>query len=647
MKYCKIFTLSLITLFCLQVDVSAQCTYPSGTDIIKGSTFDGSFNSGTSSDPDVVCPGRKIVYELKPPTGFTNAQFGTAWVITSLSFETAYGTAAKDTVLVLPSAATGNGRLMFTPRSSLADSTFILIASVRSLTSSCDTVLTRFVHVSAVPDAGFLPSSNFICLGEVISFSDNSSGSGLSRLWDFGDGSKSTATSPNYAYTSEGTYKVWLKVTNSNGCVDSTDETIIVSPYPNPNFTISDISACVGQEITFTNTSTDTDLPSYEYKFGDDSTATTENAKHTYTSPGTYDVWLIIANGPGCTDSVKKQITVSARPSVAFTGTDVCLGTLTTFTNTSSSGTGITYEWRFGDGQTSTDQNPTHTYSTADTFTAWLYVTGPGGCTDSLSDTVIVFDVEADFQMSVAAGCSPVAVNFTNTTSDSLISYLWVFGDGDSSTNQDPLHEFTTPGVYEVTLYVISSDGCEDSATQEVRVFTDPKSSFTWDTAFLSATFTPDEGGHAAYTWSFGDGDSSTAQNPTHEYDSAGTYHVTLQVTSANGCRTEWSDSVTVTEDTSGNNGVFENHSLAVNLSVYPNPFSEDVNVSFELRKSSRITILIYDMEGRRVYSEDEGNLPVGKYSILLKKKLASGTYNLQLVTDSTAVNRQIIRVER
>lgn len=640
----RIFTLSFLIVFALAARVSAQCTYPSGTYIKKGTTFQGSFNSGTSSDPDVVCTGNKIIYELNPPTGYTNAQFGTTWVITALTFKTANGTNAKDTTLLLPSASNGNGKLIFTPRASFGDSTFILIASIKTFTSTCDTILTRYTYVAPRPSVSFLPSSNLICLGDIISFSNTTPGSSLTYYWDFGDGSISTSKSPNYTYTSAGTYKVWLKVTNSNGCTDSSYETVVVTPYPKANFSLSASNACLGKSVTFTNTSTNTSLASYEYHFGDDSIASTPNATHTYTSAGTYNVWLIVTNGAGCQDSIKRQVTVTAPPTVGFSGTDVCLGSPTAFTNTSSSGAGITYLWKFDDAGTSTDQAPVHTFTKTGAHRVALYVSATGGCTDSLVDTVNVFGITAGFAAgNVCVGTPTPFIDQSSVAGGSISSRVWKFGDGDTSHAQNPTHTYALAGLYNVTLVITSSNSCTDSISKMVLVHELPTATFTHSETNLDASFTPDDAALTTYRWYFGDGDSANVKTPTHSYDSAGTYNVTLRVVNSNGCVSEASDSVTVTKP----NGIAENNATTFPVSVFPNPFADETTVRYELKRSASVTISMYDVNGRLVFSREAGKQSSGQHAIVLKENIPSGVYLIRLVADNAVVTKQIVRIER
>jgi PKD repeat protein len=642
MKY-SISTLCLL-LFCfITYRASAQCTYPKGTDILKGSVFQGSFNAGTAADPDIVCAGKKIIYELKPPTGFTNSQFGATWVITNLTFKSANGTTPKDTVLGLPSAATGNGKLSFTPRPAYGDSTYVLIASIRTLTSNCDTILIRYVYVAPLPVVSFLPSANLICLGENISFSNSTSGSNLSYLWDFGDGSKTTTKSPIYSYTSPGTYKVWLKATNTNGCVDSAYETVVVTPYPKPNFSPSKSNACLGQSIVFTNTSTDVSLASYEYRFGDDSVSFDENPTHTYAAAGTYKVWLIVTNGAGCTDSINKTITVSNPPSVGFSGTDVCLGSPSVFTNSSSTGTGITYLWKFDDGKTSTDANPTHTFTTKGRHGVILYVSAAGGCTDSTSDSVMVNSITVDFAASVVAGCTPVNVDFNDNTKDEA-SRLWTFDNGDTTSSRNPTRQFTSVGTHTAKLVVTSTAGCKDSATKTIIVYGQPDPGFSFDTTGLSATFTADDQTSGnSYSWDFGDGKTSTDKNPTHTYDTTGKYKVTLKVTNGSGCDSTSSDSVSVVKPIPP--GIKEGGLAAMPVNVYPNPFAGEFNLSYELENASAVSIKIYNMQGKLVMEKNTGRQLAGKHTITVKEELPAGSYVVRIVTDKAVGLQQVIHI--
>lgn len=234
----------------------------------------------------------------------------------------------------------------------------------------------------------------------------------ITYSWDFGDGSPlSTATSPSHTYAAPGNYNVCLIATGVNPnlvtCSDTFCTNIIVAATPTPcianaNFTFSS----TGLTTSFTNTSTVVggNITSYTWNFGDASpTSNLMSPSHTYAAAGTYNVCLAItgvdSNQNTCVDDTCFQVTVSAQntPCVAnpnFTFSVNQYSASFTSTGTCTNCASVTYAWNFGNGQTSTLQNPTHVYTTNGTYNVCLIVTGTTAnmqtCKDTVCKTVLV-----------------------------------------------------------------------------------------------------------------------------------------------------------------------------------------------------------------------------------------------------------------
>ena len=528
------------------------------TGFTKGSVFNGIFNNGTASNPDVVCALYTISYNLTTPAGFSNADYGTTWDISQLSFRTAKGTAAADTTVTLPSSSS-NGRIVFAPAFNTADSTFVLRATIRNKSTGCDTTIVRYVSVLSAPDADF--SATNACAGEAVSFTDKSvigGGTGAYK-WYFGDAGNSTSTSrnPSFTYTTAGTYTVSLVVAVGSGCNDSITKTVTVYPRATPNFTF--VSGCMDSAVVFTNTTSagSATISGYTWNFGDGTTSTSTNPSKTFSAAGTYAVKLIVTTSNGCKDSVSKNVTVNPLPKPAFTFTSRCADSSITFTNTSTitSGTIASYLWRFGDGTTSTSSAPGKTYAAAGTYTVTLIATSNNGCKDSVKQTVTVYPKpKAGFTASTS--CVGSAASFTNTstiaTGGTIASYLWRFGDGTTSTAANPAKTYAATGTYTVTLIARSARGCVDSVQNTITITPKPVPNFTFTNRCLDSTIsfsnssTIASGTIASYLWRFGDGTTSTSANPTKTYAAAGTYSVRLIATSTIGCKDSVSKTVTV-----------------------------------------------------------------------------------------------------
>jgi PKD repeat protein len=225
------------------------------------------------------------------------------------------------------------------------------------------------------------------------------------------------------------------------------------------------------------------------------------------------------------------------------------------FTDTSS-GSPSQWGWDFGDGTTSTAQNPTHTYNQPGSYPVTLKVTNGAG-SDTASRTITAQAVaapQASFTMTPSSGPAPLTVHFTDTSSGSPTQWAWDFGDGTASTQQSPSHSYDKPGSYPVTLKVTNAGGSDTvshTVTAQVAV---PQASFTMTpssgSAPLAVHFTDTSSGSPTqWAWDFGDGTTSTAQNPSHTYDKPGSYQVNLTVRNTAGSSTA-SHSLAVGDDT-------------------------------------------------------------------------------------------------
>ena len=256
------------------------------------------------------------------------------------------------------------------------------------------------------------------------------------------------------------------------------------------------------------------------------------------------------------------EVQIHPRPTANFTATSVCKGESTQFTNSSTtnpSNQSMTYLWNFGDGQTSTLQNPTHTFATAGTHSVSLTVSTGGSCSSTKTNNVTVNALPvASFTATTA--CLGEATQFTSTSTtnppgQTITSYLWNFGDGQTSTQQNPTHTFATAGNHDVSLTVSLGNCTSTPYSIRVPVSPLPVANFTATTACLGSatqftnTSTAGSSGQtiSGYQWDFGDGETSTEQNPSHTYASIGTFEVTLTVVTAeNSCSDSKTNNVTV-----------------------------------------------------------------------------------------------------
>jgi gliding motility-associated-like protein len=395
-------------------------------------------------------------------------------------------------------------------------------------------------------DLGFV--QQVVCHTPVtVNFSNTSTGPGvLSYQWNFGDGGTSTISNPVHTYTASGAYSVALVVSSSSGCKDTLRKPNLFN-FQNiaTSFTAAD-SACVKDEINFMSTSTSS-ATSTLWSFGDGSTSTSDSAVKTYSAPGTYTVKLVQSYG-NCVDSAIKSIYIKPKPTAAFTANKTAFCQKPSPVNFSSTSQGaVSYQWLFGDSTTSTQQSPSHTYNTFGTFDVTLIVTNAAGCTDTIKKPAYIKITKPviTFSSLPVNGCVPYGVNFVAniTTPDPVTSYLWDFGNGTTSSAATPSYTYTIQGTYLVKLTITTVDGCTetDSMPAAVTVGTKPIVAFsaqpTVVCAFKPVFFTNQStGGGDQWLWQFGDGSTSTGENPMHEYSDTGIFNVTLYVTNS-GCK--------------------------------------------------------------------------------------------------------------
>ncbi|AKB82590.1 Chitin binding protein [Methanosarcina barkeri 3] len=297
--------------------------------------------------------------------------------------------------------------------------------------------------------------------------------------WDFGDGTTSTQQSPVHKYSKAGTYTVNLTVKNAEGS-NTTIKTdyIKVTAKPVANFTSSVTSGKVPLNVVFTDTSTGTPA-GWKWNFGDGTTSTQQKPTHKYSKAGTYTVNLTVKNAAGSNTATKTDyISVTEKPVANFTSS-VTSGKLplsVTFTD-KSTGTPTKWKWSFGDGTTSTQQNPIHKYSKAGTYTVNLTVTNTiGSITVTKTNYIkVVTKPVADFTSSVTSGKAPINIAFSDTSTETPIKWQWNFGDGTTSTQQNPIHKYSKAGTYTVNLTVTNAAGSNTATkTNYIKVIEKP-----------------------------------------------------------------------------------------------------------------------------------------------------------------------------
>ncbi len=460
----------------------------------------------------------------------------------------------------------GNSSLKNPSTTYFAAGTYRVILTASN--SNGSTKDTAYITVHASPTLVFTADTITACGSKTAQFNNTSTpgaGGAVNYLWDFGDGSTSTATNPSHVYTYPGSFAVSLVATNSNGCTSTLTKPnyIKVVAKPAAGFVANKTSGCnTPFQVNFTNSTTG--AVSYNWKFGDGNISTAANPTHTYTTSGNFSVTLVATASNGCKDTFVRSSYISVGQVIAnfTTNTPICAGSPVYFTNTTTPGTGTSRSWQFGNGGTSTAVNPSYTYSTPGTYTVTLVETYDVNCVDTVSKNITVNPSPVvKFSTPDTVGCSlPFTVHMTNSTTGAT-SYLWNFGYGGTSTATNPTHTYSSNwGPYPVTLTATNSAGCSSSLTKSAYIkvtkpvttlTASPTSSCVNSPIQFNSTFTSGGMLYATnYRWDFGDGSSivncATCTTQTHSYTTTGTYTVKLIVSTSASCKDTVTQVVTI-----------------------------------------------------------------------------------------------------
>jgi gliding motility-associated-like protein len=419
---------------------------------------------------------------------------------------------------------------------------------------NCESV--HAVTIEVIDEKPIISALNTeICAGGAVTFtrSNTDPANIVSYSWNWGDATYAPVpgTSISKTYNTPGDYSVVLTVLDRNGCVSSSNiiPVKVNGAVADFNFTGRN---CKGDEQLFTDASTAShgyNIRSWTWNFGDGTTPQVLQTKpvdykHAFAQTGTYNVRLQVEDNAGCVTSITKPVPVTGVTSNFRTpSTIACKDQPIQFSNTST-GSGLTYAWEFGDGATSNLQHPVKAYSTPGEYDVTLTVTNAIGCTETVTkgkfviipDPVAKFSIPSDLQ-----ACPPVLVQFTNESSQYVRS-VWDFGDGSRSSLQNPSHVFNLPGTYTIRLDVYSAGDCINSTTRQITIKgptgtrdMTPKTGCVPHEMTISATST----NAVKYIWDFDNGNVqiTTTNSYKYTYDKEGIYHPRVILEDAQGCR--------------------------------------------------------------------------------------------------------------
>ncbi len=413
-----------------------------------------------------------------------------------------------------------------------------------------------------------------------VRFTNQSTGGVNTVSWTFGDGTSSSEVNPTHIYGSPGLYTVTLTVTGVGGTSNVSRQISANSPSaPVAGFTQDRAGGIAPVSIQFLDQSTGT-VSNYLWNFSDGTTSAERNPQHVFTTPGIYNVILNVS-GPGGSSNVIRQISVSSTipptstqptqtvvPSattIPFTATIVPSTTTVPFTATTIPS--VTVEpVTVTTAPSVTSIPPTLTETPTitlvpPTLTETPTITlVPPTLTETPTITIeppTVTPTETAVPEPIASYTfvvsqdNPLAVQFMNASTGTIVSVLWSFNDGTGMTSgeQNPLYTFPAAGIYTVMLTVTDSLGRQSTYEAQVSVSAPLVASFTTTVNGLTAIFTNQSTGTiTSYLWDFGDGTSSIEASPTHLYTASNSYLVTLTISDANGRTNSTNQTIAVTQ---------------------------------------------------------------------------------------------------
>lgn len=364
-----------------------------------------------------------------------------------------------------------------------------------------------------------IPEFTYTIFTTTLVFDDNSLGA-TSWFWDFGNGFTSTQENPIHNFILEGSYEVCLTVSNGTDTLTTCQYIYIVCPIPQADY----FYATNGLTLSTSNISVNG--TEFLWDFGDGTSSFFFDPIHTYAYEGTYDVCLTAANNCGANQLCKEVVIVCPAPEVSISvdPDNYTIDFDATVLNAN------VYTWDFGDGITSNDINPVHTYSDLGTYIVCLEAVNDCGTTLECFE----LDVECllpDASFTYEGDLLTVSFSSNDPNAD---SYLWNFGNMNTSTDANPSFTFDASGSYTVCLETMNECGT-DNHCEVFDLSCLPTVDFLFASADLNLFITSNTSQNATdFLWDYGDGNTSTDFTPFYTYEVEGEY--TLCLTSSNSC---------------------------------------------------------------------------------------------------------------
>ncbi|MDX2002162.1 MAG: PKD domain-containing protein [Chitinophagales bacterium] len=400
------------------------------------------------------------------------------------------------------------------------------------------------LNVFPLPIAGFSLPFDSVCGVPINVIVNNLSVGATAYQWDFGNGSTSILTNPSEVYANSGLYTVFLKAINQYGCQDTISKKITIFDKPLAAFTAQNV--CLNtQPQTFINTSMG--ASNCYWDFGNGHYSSLPNPSYTYPDSGTYLVRLKVSNDH-CSDSTSSPLSIYPLPRAGFVlPFDSICGLPVSIDLTNTSANALVYAWQYQTHQASNTFEPTITYTQPGQHPIYLQVANSFGCTDSVLKTFTVFadPVINNILLSDVEGCTPLEVDFSADVVGAT-NLVWYRPEDSSTLTQNPSWSqiYIDTGRYSIGLIALSEQGCADTLElmDTISIHGLPIADFS---TFMDSSAYPFDGwveftnlsqAATSYWWSFGDDNTSTDTNPSHQYPDIDWYEPMLIASTEYGC---------------------------------------------------------------------------------------------------------------
>ena len=423
--------------------------------------------------------------------------------------------------------------------------------------SGCNDTATKTITVYDNPQINItIPD---VCFDSVLSIYDKSTatyGPVWNYSWDFGHpatgadnvltytGRKDTVI--HFDFPKAGTYTVSLTLKTIKGCASKYSKAVTLNPLPVLDYTFR--KTCEDSAVAFVDKSASTvGFVKYEWRFGDKTpTVTGKSVTHVFTNPGTYKVRYVVTTNKGCKDSIEKSVVIYPKPVSKFSFVSNCQDSVVTFSDKStfpvSSGvndTIVSWYWNFGDGSAPEyTKDASHIYTKAGSYLVKHAVFNKYGCSDTSSSNAVQAFTPPTSKFGYKGRCQYDSIQFLDSSTApnaaTISTWFWNFGDGSFSTSQNPKHAFVDTGVINVSLKVVSSDGCGNTLKKSIFIYSAPVPKFSSTPTCIGtpATFADQSTANTAvisksYDWDFGDTTTiDHSKSPVHSYKNFGSFKV-------------------------------------------------------------------------------------------------------------------------